>query len=257
MYHYKSFNERGGYDKQYASTEMFINGDSLSSLIDGYRHLTVSGRGIIPIKHQMEDIPFRAGGWISESHEEVRILTIKYQLIADSSYQLRDRFELLNRYLEGELEIKFYDEMDYTYYGYLSGADDIEEDSNAIVSTFSIIVPDVYKFKDSQSSDGIIRLGNNHSVTPTKIIVTPTGVVNELSIHNGDLRIEFKGAYDPSYNLTIEWTPEEVTAFYQGRNVLNEMQRFSDLENFILNDGDVITGTNCTIETVEWRDMRK
>lgn len=257
MYHYKSFNERGGYDKQYASTEMFINGDSLSSLIDGYRHLTVSGRGIIPIKHQVEDIPFRAGGWISESHEEVRVLTIRYQLIADSSYQLRDRFELLNRYLEGELEINFYDEMDYTYYGFLSGADEIEENSNAIVSSFSIIVPDVYKFKDSKSSDGIIRLGNNRPVTPTKITVTPTSVVNELSIHNGDLTIGFEGAYDPSSDLAVEWSQEEVTAFYQGRNVLNELQDFMDLENFLLNDGGVITGTNCVIKSVEWRDKRK
>ena len=257
MYHYKSFNERGGYDKQYASTEMFINGDSLSSLIDGYRHLTVSGRGIIPIKHQVEDIPFRAGGWISESHEEVRILTIRYQLIADSSYQLRDRFELLNRYLEGKLEINFYDEMEYFYYGYLSGADEIEENSNAIVSSFSIIVPDVYKFKNSNSSDGKVNLLNDRPVTPSKITVTPTGTVNELSIYNGDLRIEFKGAYEPSSSLTIEWTPEEVRASYQGRNVLNELQRFSDLENFYLYDGDEITGVNCTIKQVEWREKRK
>ena len=257
MYHYKSFNERGGYDKQYASTEMFINGDSLSSLIDGYRHLTVSGRGIIPIKHQVEDIPFRAGGWISESHEEVRVLTIKYQLQTETSQQMRERFELLNRYLEGELEIKFYDEMDYTYYGFLSGADEIEENSNAIVSTFSIIVPDVYKYRYSQTSDGVIKLENNRSVNPTKIIVTPTDTVNEIAIYNHDLRIEFKGAYEPSSDITIEWSPEEVTAVYQGRNILNELQRFSDLENFYLYDGDEITGVNCTIKQVEWRDKRK
>ena len=257
MYHYKSFNERGGYDKQYASTEMFINGDSLSSLIDGYRHLTVSGRGIIPIKHDIEDIPFRPGAWVNESHEEVRVLTIKYQMQSFDSQHARDQFELLNYHLEGLLEVKFYDEMEYTYYGYLSSADDIEDNALAVVSTFSIIVPDVYKFKDAQTSGGEVRLRNNRSVTPSKIVVKPTDTVNELSVHNGDLRIEFKGAYEPSYNLTIEWSPEEVTAFYQGRNVLNEMQRFSDLENFILNDGDVITGTNCTIESVEWRDMRK
>ena len=45
-----------------------------------------------------------------------------------------------------------------------------------------------------------------------------------------------------------------MTATYDGRNILSELQRFSPLEQFYVKDGDRLTGKNVTIREVQWRD---
>ena len=49
---------------------------------------------------------------------------------------------------------------------------------------------------------------------------------------------------------------EEVTAVYNGRNILSELERFSPLEQFTVKNGDTITAKNATVKRVVWRDER-
>lgn len=134
------------------SDNMSINGVPLNQLVEGYRHLTVTGRGLLGQSVKTTSVPGRRGVWVEDVSDDERVLEIKYQLEARTSADMRDKFAKLNRILRtlassGYLEITFKDEPTYTYYGYFSGADDIEEKSLSIVSKFSLIVPDGYKEK--------------------------------------------------------------------------------------------------------------
>ena len=121
----------------------------------------------------------RRGVWVDDYEDEERTLEIKYQLTADTSAQMRDKFAKLNKILRthaqsGFLEISFEDEPEYIYYGYFNGADSFEETNLSIVSKFSLLIPDGYKKKQPQTSTGPISLADAVEILPESITVTPS-----------------------------------------------------------------------------------
>ncbi|MDS1161647.1 distal tail protein Dit [Streptococcus suis] len=240
---------------------MSINGVPLNQLVEGYRHLTVTGRGLLGQSVKSTSVPGRRGVWVEDVSDDERMLEIKYQLEARTSADMRDKFAKLNRILRtlassGYLEITFKDEPTYTYYGYFSGADDIEEKSLSIVSKFTLIVPDGYKKKNAQDSTGLISLSDALEVLPESITVTPTGTVNQVQIINGTKVLSFSGSYVAGKDIVVTFGDEEVTATYNGRSILSELERFSPLEQFTVKNGDRITARNATVKNVVWRDER-
>ena len=190
------------------------------------------------------------------------MLEIKYQLTADSSAELREKFNLLNTFLRTGvdenkmIEISFKDEPDYIYYAIFNGADAIEENALTIVSRFSFLVPDGFKKKRKQSSTGQVRLQDASSVTPVSIAVTTTKATDTVKITNGRQTISFTGTYEANKDIVIEFKQDEVKATYKNRSILSELDLFSDLENFKVGNFDNITATNATVKEVVWRDER-
>lgn len=243
------------------SDNLYINGTALDQLVEGYRHLTVTGRGIVSQTVKTTAVPGRRGVWVDDVSDDERELVIKYRLEADNSSQLRDRFAQLNKVLRtiapsGFLELSFKDEPEFTYYGYLSGADEVEETSLAVISKFTLLIPDGYKKKRSQSSTGAISLVNTMAVLPEEITITPTATVNHVQIINGDKVLSFRGAYAPDRDVVVTWGTDEVTITYGGRSILSELERYSPLETFLVKNGDTITAKNATVKKVVWRDER-
>lgn len=243
------------------SDNLMINGQPLNNLIEGYRHLTVSGRGLLTQNVSTTKVTGRRGVWVEDLSDEERTLEIKYQLKADTSAQMRDKFAKLNKILRtpgssGFLEISFMDEPEYIYYGYFSGADSFEETSLSIVSKFSLLIPDGYKKKMAQSSNGPISLIDALEVLPEMIAVTPSKVTDRVQIVNGSKVISFSGSYSPGKDIIIFFEPDEVRAVYNGRNILSELDRFSPLEQFKVKNGDTITAVNAVVKKVIWRDER-
>ena len=74
------------------SDNLIINGQPLNNLIEGYRHLTVSGRGLLGRNVSTTKVTGRRGVWVDDYEDEERTLEIKYQLTADTSAQMRDKF---------------------------------------------------------------------------------------------------------------------------------------------------------------------
>lgn len=262
MYDYASL---GKLDREVATLEpsdnLIINGQPLNTLIEGYRHLTVTGRGLLGQNVSTTKVPGRRGVWVDSFTDEERTLEIKYQLKAETSTQMRDKFAKLNKILRthaqsGFLEISFQDEPEYIYYGYFNGADNFEETSLSIVSKFSLIVPDGYKKKRPQSSTGPISLVDALEVLPDSITVTPTKVTNQLQIVNGSKVLSFAGTYTPGKDIVISFDPDEIKITFGGRNILSELDRFSPLELFKVRDGDTITAVNAVVKKVVWRDER-
>lgn len=243
------------------SDNLMINGQPLNSLIEGYRHLTVSGRGLLAQNVSITKVTGRRGVWVEDIADEERTIEIKYQLTADTSAQMRDRFAKLNKILRihaqsGFLEISFMDEPEYIYYGYFSGADSFEETSLSIVSKFSLLIPDGYKKKRPQTSTGPISLIDALEVLPESITVTPSKVTDRVQIVNGNKVISFSGSYAPGGDIVVSFDPDEVKATYNGRNILSELDRFSPLELFKVRNGDTITAVNAVVKKVVWRDER-
>lgn len=262
MYNYASLKKVDGTITAFEpSDNMSINGLPLNQLVEGYRHLTVTGRGLLGQSVKTVSVPGRRGVWVEDVSDDERVLEIKYQLEAKTSADMRDKFAKLNKILRtlassGYLEITFKDEPTYTYYGYFNGADDIEEKSLSVVSKFSLIVPDGYKKKNAQNSTGLISLADALEVLPESITVTPTGTVNQVQIINGAKILSFAGSYVAGKDIVVVFGDEEVTATYNGKSILSEMERFSPLEQFTVKNGDRITARNATVKQVVWRDER-
>lgn len=243
------------------SDNLIINGQPLNNLIEGYRHLTVSGRGLLGRNVSTTKVTGRRGVWVDDFSDEERALEIKYQLTAETSAQMRDKFAKLNKILRthaqsGFLEISFRDEPEYIYYGYFNGADSFEETNLSIISKFSLLIPDGYKKKRPQTSNGNITLNDALEVLPESITVTPLRPTDRVQIVNGSKIISFSGYYEPDKDIVISFEPDEVRATYGGRNILSELDRFSPLELFTVRDGDVITAINAITQKVVWRDER-
>lgn len=245
------------------SDNMSINGTPVNEIVDGYRQLTVSGRGLVGQEVKTTSIAGRRGVWIEEISEPSRVLEIKYQLEAKTSEELREKFDKLNLFLRTTnngsktLEVTFKDEPDFTYFAIFSGADSFEENKNSIVSRFSLLVPDGYKKSRLKDSIGQIELSGAFEVTPEKIVVTTTKTTNTVRITNGRQTISFTGAYDANQDITILFETNEVKAMYKGRNILSELDLFSDLENFKVRNLDTVSATNATVKEVKWRDERR
>lgn len=262
MYNYASLEKL---DREVATLEpsdnLIINGQPLNTLIEGYRHLTVTGRGLLGQNVSTTKVPGRRGVWVDDFSDQERTLEIKYQLTAETSAQMRDKFAKLNKILRthaqsGFLEISFRDEPDFIYYGFFNGADSFEETTLSIVSKFSLIIPDGYKKKRPQNSTGPISLVDALEVLPDSITVTPTKVTNQLQIVNGSKVLSFAGTYTPGKDIIISFDPDEIKITFGGRNILSELERFSPLENFTVRNGDTITAVNATVKRVVWRDER-
>ena len=261
MYSYNRLKSGDNYHRDQPSDDMMINGEYLSELLNGYRQLHVSGRFLIDQDVDITTIPMRAGGWFNYATDKVRTVEIKYQMQADTSEELRDTYAEFNRIIkrgqqDGLLEIRFKDELDWEYRGVFSSSDAPPEQALSFTGSFTLIMPDPYKYGRPQQSSGYITMANADKVLPSKIVVT-TQQTPTFSILNGDLEIPFVGSYASGGTVTINFGDDEIKIDYNGRNILSELRWKNDLEVFYLKRGDTITGDKCTIKSVEWRDKRQ
>lgn len=263
MYGYSKLEKHNDIVAFETSDNMSINGTPVNEIVDGYRQLSVSGRGLVGQEVKTTSIAGRRGVWIEDISEPSRVLEIKYQLEASTSEELREKFDKLNLFLRTTsnesktLEVTFKDEPDFTYFAIFSGADSFEENTKSIVSRFSLLVPDGYKKSRLKDSVGQIELSGAFEVTPEKIVVTTTKATNTVRITNGRQTISFTGAYDANQDITILFGTDEVKALYKNRSILSELDLFSDFENFKVRNRDTVSATNATVKEVKWRDERR
>ena len=260
MYDYASLKRTESTVLQRAPVDnMRINGTPIEDIVQGYRQLTVKGRSLLNREISTTKIAGRRGVWVDSVNDSEREIEIKYKLTAVTSQVMRGSFRELNRILRevgpsGYLEVTFDDEPDFTYYAIFKEADEVEENKLSIISTFTLLVPDGYKKRVSERSNGVVSLAYAKKVVPEKIVALTTTMATEFEIINGETKLAFKGSYDANKEVVIKFGTEEVTATYDGRNILSELQRFSPLEQFYVKDGDRLTGKNVLIREVQWRD---
>ena len=255
MYKFTGINDRNTQSYLRPSDDMLVNGKSLSE-IEGYRQLHISGRGLVSQDPELVNVPARAGAFFNYTQDSIREIEVTYQLTGQSSSHLRDQFEQLNNALRGLLKLRFIDEPEWEYQAYLSDVDNKAEQSLQFVSSFKLVCPDPYKYKNKQASTGKVTLKHAQQVLPETIEATVTTTTEQIAIVNGDKAIRFIGNYRSGDKLKITWDQTEITATVNTINKLHELKFFDIPETFYVKDGDTITGNNLKIDRVTWRDRR-
>lgn len=133
---------------------MSFNGDFLEELVPGYRTLSVSGRELASTEIQSYQLGIRDGKRHVYARIPERELTIKYLLEAPTNEDFRDLFNRLNIALfsEKDVEIWFNDEPEMIWSGSKSQSAGVPEGINRIISTFTILLSDPYKYTRSDAT---------------------------------------------------------------------------------------------------------
>lgn len=126
---------------------MSFNGEYIENLIDGYRTLYVKGRDVLSPEIEIGEVGVRDGAYLKNKRFPARIITIGYQLLAETNTAFRSKFNALNDLLNAEdAELIFADEDDKYFIGTVQGFGDVPEGRNSITSEIEIICTDPFKY---------------------------------------------------------------------------------------------------------------
>ena len=145
MYRFTDVTEKGS--TMLPSEALRINGKYIEELVKGYKTLNVKGRELL-----LSDIDeYSTGGADGTSMRRrkypARVITVTFQLIAETNEEYRRAFEKLNAVLNVEdAQLIFDDERDRYYIGTPSSYEDIDPGRNAVVGKFSIKCFDPFKY---------------------------------------------------------------------------------------------------------------
>ena len=98
------------------SEALQINGEYIENLISGYRTLYVSGRESLGAEIEGQVVSAADGEQFKNQRYPARILTVGFQLIAESNSDFREKFNHLNNLLAVDSEgadFVFNDELEY------------------------------------------------------------------------------------------------------------------------------------------------
>ena len=129
------------------SEALKINGEFIENLIPGYRTLTVSGREALSKELTTFETGISDGETLKDTRYPARIITVSYQLKADSNAAFRDAFNRLASILNVEdAELIFNDETDKFFIGTPGAIGDIEPGLNFVKGTFELFCADPFKY---------------------------------------------------------------------------------------------------------------
>lgn len=146
------------------SEALQINGSYIEDEIPGYRTLYVSGRELLAPALTTIEVAHRDGVLYSSRRLPERIITVGFQLIADSNSAFREAFNTLSQILNVEnAMLIFADEPDKFFVGTPSDISGIEPGRNAVTGEIEITCCDPYKYSVSEytaatDSDGVITV---------------------------------------------------------------------------------------------------
>lgn len=129
------------------SEAVMINGVYLENVISGYRTLYVKGREILSPEIEYGEVGIRDGSYMKTRRFPARVLTIGYQIIANTVGEFNLAFQKLNDYLNVEdAQIIFADETDKYLTGTPNGYAEVPAGQLSIKSEFEIVCADPFKY---------------------------------------------------------------------------------------------------------------
>lgn len=129
------------------SEALKLNGEYIENLIPGYRTLQVSGRESLSPELNTYETGIRDGARLKNKRYPARVITIKYQLIAESNEAFRNAFNKLGGILDvKDAELIFADEPEMFFTGTPSTIREVDPGKNAVVGEFEILCVDPFKY---------------------------------------------------------------------------------------------------------------
>ena len=145
------------------SEALKINGKYIENQISGYRTLNVAGREALSPDVVSFTTGIRDGSRLKSKRYPERIITVTYQITAESNQAFRNAYNQLGRILDvEEAQLIFDDEPDKFYIGTPCAIEEVEPGRNAVVGKFEILCTDPFKYsvveyeaKPSSDANGI------------------------------------------------------------------------------------------------------
>lgn len=231
------------------SVAMEYDGYFLENEINGYTTLKVKGREMLNVDIESENPSGRNGSYITGQTLPARELTITYMLKAESNEEFQYLYSLMMKKLlkTEDVSIRFIDQPKVFYYGRYSSTDDIPDDRNWVVSSFTIFCQDPYKYNEP-----VVLLGDpltigyltHYSMKPDEIKITVGSAASKITVDNVTTgrHIILNGTYAAGNEIKIRITNNVITK--NGQNIMNNLDpQESDFHNFLVNNGDVINVT--------------
>lgn len=133
---------------------MNFNGQFLESLVPGYRTLAIAGRELSSTEINSYQLGIRDGKRHVYARIPDRQITVKYLLEAKTNEDFRDLFNRLNIALfsEKDVQIWFNDEPEMLWSGSKAQASSVPEGINRVISSFTLIMSDPYKYTRSDAT---------------------------------------------------------------------------------------------------------
>lgn len=136
-----------GDNQNYGSEAFTINGDYIEDYVDGYKTLYVKGRESMSADVELIDGGRNDGSVFNFRKYPERIITVGYQLKAESAEDFREAFNTLARRLNVEqAQFVFDDEPDKFFVGSPAEFGDVEAGRNNVTGEFNIVCADPFKY---------------------------------------------------------------------------------------------------------------
>ncbi len=192
------------------SEALMINGDFIENQIAGYRTLTVQGREALSPDVVGYTTGVRDGSRIKSKRFPERIITITYQLIAESNEAFREAYNKLAAILNvKDAELIFNDEQDKFFVGTPCVIDTVNPGTNSVIGKFEILCADPFKYSVAEYE------------------------AESNLVENGFL-IDYKGTYPAFPTLEAEFLKEnESDAALTGSGDCGYVAFFNDEEKII------------------------
>lgn len=129
------------------SEALKINGEYIENQISGYRTLNVQGREALTPDVVTYTTGVRDGSRLKSKRFPERIITVTYQIVAESNQAFREAYNRLGRILNVEdAELIFNDEQDKFFIGTPCTIEPVNPGTNAVVGVFEILCADPFKY---------------------------------------------------------------------------------------------------------------
>ena len=158
------------------SEALSFNGEYIENLIPGYRTLQVEGREALSPELSTFEIGSSDGVMLKNKRYPERVITITYQLLAESNEAFREAYNKLASILDvEEAELIFNDEPDKFFRGTPKKIGAIKPGKNNVVGEFDILCLDPFKYSvveyeaEPLLDDGsfLIDYNGTHKAYPT------------------------------------------------------------------------------------------
>ena len=158
------------------SEALKINGEYIENQISGYRTLNVSGREALSPDVLSYTTGVRDGSRLKSKRYPERIITVTYQISAESNEAFREAYNKLGMILNVEdAELIFNDEQDKFFIGTPCIIGEVEPGRNYVIGKFEILCTDPFKYSvieyeakpDLDEGSILIDYGGTYKAYPT------------------------------------------------------------------------------------------
>lgn len=234
----------------------------LDAEIEGYQTLSVTGRDDLSQSILTDQVDGLDGLVYRGKKINDKELMVRYLVESESPEDLIRIMDELKYYLRHEeAYFHFQDEQDFEYIGTVSEITGIPEGNLTGIGTFTLSLSQPYKFKLAETFVGsTLTIPNDllYPIVPDEIKITRNASGDSIKVINTsqNLEIGLFGSFDASTPIFIY--PKESMIKRNNVERAEWLEWTSDLENFFLNAGDIIsvTPSGATLEIKVRRILR-